>query len=516
MTSSIQPPHATGAFALWGPLRAASQPWLWAGLIGLALITQMTLIWTHIPWADELQATALARESHSISDWYWNFRYEGHPPLWHLLLKLPLAFTDDPTALKIVQSVVVLCTAALLHLRAPFTPGVKVLLSLNYFLLFEYGVIARGYSLTVLFFFGAIAFRQRPLAWLFIALLPQGGLQSMMLAGICGLIVLREQGWRWGGVLLACCGGVVALVWMWPAADAEPFGTQGLSAPLLARLLWAAYMNGSTFLPVDFNLDLTGWELLRMEKVLVATGIIGPILTIYCLSRKSHFLAWMLAGFTGANLILTTNIYILTGRHLGLWVVLMIGFLWVMQKPKEPLARIAQAWMVMLALGGAGAAIRQAITPFSPGPQVVSALREVGGATPLIIPVPIVIGAEIHGLLRIPTYDMAGGCMQSFIRWRRPIFMGPSWIALDPDRRKVDLIGSGLDELKGVAARAGGQALLIFDDADLVELISERKDPALTLLREIKAGESDRLYRALYRLDVPPDPNPAPIPPCTN
>ena len=514
MTSSIKEPHATGIPALWEPQRAASPSWPWIGLIGLVLTIQMALIWTHIPWADELQATALARESRSISDWYWNFRYEGHPPLWHLLLKLPLAFTDDPTALKIVQSLVMLCTAALLYLRAPFSPGVKLLLSLNYFLFFEYGVIARGYSLTVLFVFGAIAYRQRPLAWLFIALLPQGGLQSMMLAGICGLIVLREQGWRRGGVLLACCGGVVALIWMWPAADAEPFATQGLSTPLLQRLLWAAYMSGSTFLPVDFNLDLTGWELLRMEKVLVATGIFGPILTIYCLSRKSHVLAWMLAGFTGANLILSTKVYILTTRHFGLWVVLLIGFLWVLQKPGEPLARIARAWTVMLALGGAGAAIRQAITPFSPGPQVVSALREIGEATPLIIPVPISIGAEIHGLLRIPTYDMPGGCMQSFIRWRRPIFMSSSWIALDPDRRKVDLIGAALDELKAVAARAGGEALLIFDEADLVELISERKDPALTLLREIKIGKYERLFRAIYRLDVPPDPNPTPIPPC--
>jgi hypothetical protein len=514
MTSSIKKPHATGIPALWGPLRSANLSWPWGGLISLVLMIQMALIWTHIPWADELQATALARESHSISDWYWNFRYEGHPPLWHLLLKLPLAFTDDSTALKIVQSLVVLCTAALLHLRAPFTPGVKFLLSLNYFLFFEYGVIARGYSLTVLFFFGAIAYRQRPLAWLFIALLPQGGLQSMMLAGICGLIVLREQGWRWGGVLLAFCGGLVALIWMWPAADAEPFGTQGLDSPLLARLLWAAYMNGSTFLPVDFNLDLTGWELLRMERVLVPIGIYGPIYTIYYLSRKSPFMAWMLAGFTGANLILTTKIYVLTGRHFGLWVVLMIGFLWVIQKRGEPLTRIVQAWMIMLALGGAGAAIRQTMTPFSPGPQVVSALREIGEATPLIIPVPIVIGAEIHGLLRIPTYDMPGGCMQSFIRWRRPIFMGPSWIALDPERRKVDLIVAALDELKAVAARAGGQALLLFDDADLVELISERKDPALTLLREIKIGKYERLFRAIYRLDVPPDPNPTPIPPC--
>ena len=516
MTSSIKEPHATGIPALWEPQRAASPPWPWIVLIGLVLTIQMALIWTHIPWADELQATALARESRSISDWYWNFRYEGHPPLWHLLLKLPLAFTDDPTALKIVQSLVMLCTAALLHLRAPFTPGVKFLLSLNYFLFFEYGVIARGYSLTVLFFFGAIAYRQRPLAWLFIALLPQGGLQSMMLAGICGLIVLREQGWRWGGVLLACCGGVVALIWMWPAADFESLNTIRLSAPWPKKIMWAAYMSGATFLPVDLNLQLTGWDFSDLQFPILFIGIYGPCLATIHIYGQWRLLGWLTASFICMNFIICMTVYALFSRHLGFLIVLLIGALWVTHKRDEPMARIVQAWIMLLAVSGIGAAINQAITPFSAGPQTISALREAGGHTRLIIPVNVMNAADVHGLLRIPTYDMAGGCMQSFIRWRRPIFMGPSWIALDPDRRKVDLIGSALDELKAVAARAGGQALLIFDDADLVELISERKDPALTLLREIKAGESDRLFRALYRLDVPPDTNPTPIPPCTN
>ena len=513
MTSFFQRPDAPRFPSLWKPRDAHRPPWPWAMLIALALAAQGALIWTHAPWADELQATALARESHALADWYWNFRYEGHAPLWHLLLKIPLAFTDDTTALRIVQSAAALCGAALLHLRAPFGPGVKLLLSLNYFLFFEYGVIARDYSLTVLFFFAAIAFRRQPVAWLFIALLPQGGLQSVLLAGICGLIVLREQGWRWGGVVLAGCGGVVALVWMWPAPDFEALDTLRLASPWHERLLLAVYRHGATLLPLDFDLQLTGWELSKSAGLITLAGLCAPALAVGMIWRQSRFLALLTGLFLLANLAFSLHVYTFNARHFGLWNVLVIGLLWVTHKPGQTLGRLAQIWLVLLALGGLGAGVQQAMRPFSAAPQAMAALREAGAATRLIIPVNVLLGAEVNGLLRLPTFDMTGGCMQSFVRWRRPIFMGPSWIALDPERRKGDLAGSALAAMKAAAARAGGQALLLLDD-EVGDLMAGIDDPALTQLRFFAQGASRRQWRHIFALDVPPDPNSVPIPPC--
>jgi hypothetical protein len=40
----------------------------------------------HAMWIDEAQAFLLARDSHSLRELIYNLRYEGHPPLWHLLL----------------------------------------------------------------------------------------------------------------------------------------------------------------------------------------------------------------------------------------------------------------------------------------------------------------------------------------------------------------------------------------------------------------------------------------------
>ena len=514
MTSFTQRPVAPRLLSLWKPLDASAPPWPWAALIALALAAQVALIWTHAPWADELQATALARESHALADWYWNFRYEGHAPLWHLLLKIPLTVTDDTTALRIVQSVAVLCSAGLLHLRAPFTPAVKFLLSLNYFLFFEYGVIARDYSLTLVFFFAAIAFRRQRVAWLFLALLPQGGLQSVMLAGICGLILLRAQGWRWGGVMLAGCGGVVALVWMWPAPDFEALDTLRLASPWHERLLLAIYRHGATLLPLDFDLQLTGWELSKSAGLITLAGLGVPFLTMGMIWRQSRFLALLTGLFLLANLAFSQHVYTFSARHFGLWNVLLIGLLWVTHKPAQNLGRLAQVWLVLLALGGVGAGVQQAMRPFSTAPEAVAALREAGGATKLIIPVNVLLGAEVNGLLRLPTYDMTGGCMQTFVRWRRPIFMGASWIALDPERRKGDLAGGALAAMKAAAARGGGQALLLLDD-EVGALMAGIDDPALSHLRFFVQGASQRQWRSIFALDVPPDPKPVPLPPCT-
>ena len=511
MTSFPAQIPTTKTSPLCKALTAVGLPWPWAILIGLALIAQLALIWTHAPWADELQATALARESHSVADLYWNFRYEGHAPLWHLLLKIPLAFTEDPTALKIVQTFVVLCSAALLHLRAPFSAQVKFLLSLNYFLFFEYGVIARDYSLTVLFFFGGVAFRRQSLAWLFIALLPQGGLQSIMLAGICGLLVLREQGWRWGGALLAGSGGLVALVWIWPAPDFGSLDTL-LSGPWQERLAYALYHNGATLLPVDMDLQLTGWGPSATPYIILLAGVLAPILAIFSLTGRSPVFALLAGLFILASFTLSMMLYALSSRHFGLWVVLLVGLLWTQHKPGAPTQGVALLWILMLALGGAGAGVRQIMTPFSASADTAQALQEESGQTTLIIPAFVLLGAEVNGMLRIPTFDMAGQCMQSFVRWRRNVFMPPP-----PDEASLaepqEISRKGLADLKSVAARAGGRALLMLDFRVSVSLTTI-DDPALSFVRIIGTRSPEMQRRYLYRLDVPPDPHPVPIPPC--
>lgn len=487
---------------------------LWKKLAVLALCTQMALIWTHVPWADELQASALARESHKLADWYWNFRLEGHAPLWHLLLKAPLGFTDDPTALKITQSFVVLCSAWLLQSRSPFTPFVKFLLSLNYFLYFEYGVIARSYSLTVFFFFAAIAFRRHWSAWLFIALLPQGGLQSIMLAGICGVVALREQGWKWWGVLLSASGVVVALIWMWPAENYGSIDTLRLTMPWLSKAIRAAYMNGGSIVPIDFDGRLTSWEVSRATVVIAVLGLIGPLSLIRSSGHGSSLFARLIALFIAANFVLAIHVYTISTRHFSLWVLAFIGLLWLTCRSDRPMPLPIILWMAFLAFCGPAAGLRQALTPIFTTSQTAEALLKEDAGNKLIIPAYVLIGAEVNGLLRLPTYNMAGDCLQTFVRWHKPVFMAPSLKDFTSQADLEEKARSSLAQMKKAAARAGGRALILlsYNAGATLSLI---EDPELTFLRFIGKDAIDEQWRYLYSLDVPPDPYAVPIPACS-
>ncbi len=506
-----------GQTALPAPPKAfasAALPWPWAGLIALALGAQLALIWTHIPWADELQATALARESHTLADWYWNFRYEGHAPLWHLLLKIPLAFTDDPTALKIVQSVVVLCSAAVLHLRAPFSPGVKFLLSLNYFLFFEYGVIARNYSLTVLFFFAAIAYRRQPIAWLWIALLPQGGLQSVMLAGICGILALREQGWKWWGVALAGCGGIVALVWMWPAEDFLGAASVSRGGTLIQHFARTAYVVGSSAIPVDRNFELPGQDFVEDTTFVIGLGLASPVMAIVSMWRGFKFLTVLSTLFLISNCYLSTAIYGLSGRHFGLWPLLLIGLLWTALKSNQRLPIFILIWMIVLALSGAIIGLREMTTPFSTAELSASALREAKASDAIVTAADTLVAAEVNGMLRIPTYNISDRCLQTFIRWRRPKF--PDLPILRPNEQ-IGLVAEprqSLAALKMIAAQTGGRVFMLLDHR-AAAAFSQIEEPAISFLRFLGKDAMSHQWRYLYRLDVPPDANPTPIPACS-
>jgi hypothetical protein len=96
------------------------------------------------------QSWAIARSSTSLTNLWHNRAYEGHPPLWHLILFGLTRFTTDVRAMQVITWAVAATTAALLLFRSPWHRVVRVALCFGYFIAFEYGVLSRSYSLTLL------------------------------------------------------------------------------------------------------------------------------------------------------------------------------------------------------------------------------------------------------------------------------------------------------------------------------------------------------------------------------
>ncbi len=389
-------------------------------LFGLLAAIQLALIWNHEPWEDELQALLIARDSHSLADWYWNFRYEGHPPLWHLVLKLFLVFADPAAALHLALSVTALAILWLLVVVSPFPVWFAAMLSTGYFVSFEYGTIARGYSLGVALLFAVIAFRPHRWAWLLVALLPQAGVQTIVLSAVCVYLMWDEERWSWPGAALWIGGVGVALIWMVPAADfTTPSSINMQKLSFVESLGRTLYQSGIALMPVDWAGHLLVWAQLANPPALVLTaiGLLLPGLTMWML-RGQPRLALLVGLFCAFTFALSMKVYPLSGRHFGLVLMLTIACLWIAMERKMRLSRVAIGVFGVQACGGMVAAAISATTPFTVGRALTDWVGENGYGTAAFVPDYPLYGLPASAYLGKPSVDVTGACLQTFVRWR--------------------------------------------------------------------------------------------------
>ena len=116
----------------------------------------------HEPWMDEAQAWLLAKDASLAEIFLKYLKYEGTPGLWHLLIYLPAKLGLPFWSIHVI-AVICSATGVYLFLRnAPFPPFIKALYPFTFFALFQYGVIARSYSLLpAVLFLVAIHYRRR-------------------------------------------------------------------------------------------------------------------------------------------------------------------------------------------------------------------------------------------------------------------------------------------------------------------------------------------------------------------
>ena len=110
----------------------------------------IALSFFHEPWYDEFQAWAIAKSSlHDVL--FFLPHYEGHPPLWHLILKLFQHFTTNPELVVKIPNLMIMFTAVwLLIFKSPFSRKIRLILPFTFFIFYQYTIISRPYCLLVL------------------------------------------------------------------------------------------------------------------------------------------------------------------------------------------------------------------------------------------------------------------------------------------------------------------------------------------------------------------------------
>lgn len=114
----------------------------------------------HEIWLDEAHHFLLARDSGSIAELYDNARYDGHPLLWNILLWIITRFSHDPFYMQLLH-IFISASAVFVFLKyAPFNDLMKILFVFGYFMMYEYNIISRNYSISVLMLFAACSLMQ--------------------------------------------------------------------------------------------------------------------------------------------------------------------------------------------------------------------------------------------------------------------------------------------------------------------------------------------------------------------
>jgi hypothetical protein len=362
----------------------------------------------------------------------------------------------------------------------------KAAVGTSYFVVYEYGTIARSYGLGAVLVFGFMAARHRPLAWLLLALIANVALHFAALSGVLVALMIVERRWSTVGAAVWGAGMVAAALTMMPASDAQP--ALRLFPDHLANAMLAVHSLSAALVPIDVTRPVFIWNLPTGEFGGFAMGVASFAMAWLVLRADQRLAALYALAYVGFAVIFTT-IYFGQVRHAGLLFLLILMLHWARCEARPGglgAARPNAALTVWLAIGSAcgfWAAGWALASPVTSAREVTEWIAAHGLERSVWAAEPGLYGVEISGRFRAPTYNLDKKCLNTFVRWT------------------VTEEGTSLPELSArlrAAARANGGRLHVLSYRDL----SATPDVDIKLLTLI-ARDRMREQKYLYEVTVP-------------
>ena len=182
----------------------------------------------HEPWWDEIQAWLIARDASVGELLTRQAAYEGHPPLWHLLLMVPAKLGLPFGSMKVLAWLAGVFGVWLLLFRFPRVPLLlRVLAPFTLFVCYQFVVVARSYILMLPILLGiALLYERRgelPFAVLLVLLANvsvHGFAMACALAALVVVDAIRGRRRVSAAGLALFVANAVFLVWvLWPRRD---------------------------------------------------------------------------------------------------------------------------------------------------------------------------------------------------------------------------------------------------------------------------------------------------------
>lgn len=328
------------------------------GLLLAWLALELAMLSQHALFRDETRALSLALQGDTIFHTATGVR-DGHPPLWHLMLRAAYSVSGSYAVVSIVSLAAAAAAVALLMFRSPFGWPLLLLILLSRFALFDYSVLARNYGISMLlmFLFASLyeAHRRRGLVLgIVLFLLCMSNVHSVIL--VAGFLlfwlvdVLQEQGIRRTpqtttfvvNAAIAVLGVIACAASVYPPVhDAATTSWEHGNNPLLflkVALSPGARFNESIIVPVLTLVSDLGLGRIDTESGLTALvlSVLMFAATLGLLRAPGAFLAACatLSGFS----LLFILVYGASYRHEALWIVFLITMYWLQGQRQESFA----------------------------------------------------------------------------------------------------------------------------------------------------------------------------------
>ena len=390
---------------------AANPRWIMA-VVGVFAL-QFSLIFSHRPWLDEWQALQLALQSPTIPDLLTNLRYEGHPPLWYLILRSVGGWANPFLVLPIVAASLAAVAQSLVLFASPFSRAERLLLALGCFMMFEFLTISRSMTLGVTLLIAAMTLWRSRWAWLAIALLPMCDFLFGVLSGVLLLLQLRDGGAWWPGMIAWLTIAGLAGWTVRPAPDMiqalELTGPWTDAAYYLLRI-------GVLLVPLQWGEWLPGWN---GPPPLGLGGLMGIAFLAFAYHelRPDGLQRLLFFGFVGLTFVFSVAVYPLHARHLMLVALLLILMVWRRAAGGTRASPLFRLWLLTGAACGLIVAATNFLMPFDTAHVAAREIAARGLLDKHWLVYPDSRGQGVAALAGMEFERTERRCMQSFIRW---------------------------------------------------------------------------------------------------
>lgn len=415
----------------------------------------------HDMWFDELQAWGVARAANDLGGLFQNIQYEGHPPLWYLLLYGITRFTGDPHWMQVASWALASTSFSLIVICAPWPRAIRYAAASGYFFVFEFAAISRSYVLGVfLLVLALVAHRTNHVWWraTLLCLLAMTSLMGAVLVlSFASYFVLQRKFQL--SIALAVASFVAVFISLPPSDSAVGSGFGGaIGSSILDRIAAAMASPLGALVPLPYN---GAWNTLAVNESSKTAQVVASLLLVALIAAvlTPRGRVFWLVGVVGFMAFFGLAYPPTSLRHTGHIAVLLFAVCWV-EPPSLATKTSRFLFGVLLAVQVATGVLltgRYFVNDFGPNESIARQVSAYGDDF-LLVAQNTLDGVPVGAYLDLPVFSIGAGGPVRYVTYDRQSF----------DRSLLGTTEATLAYAEGLKNSTGRRVVVLLADQTVV------------------------------------------------